>query len=87
MERASSQNWFWLRAAVSSPASVGQSEGICRVAAEKMYARTLDLSIVKTVQNQLFLAGQVESDKGVQDDCYLGIPQTVMACGEPYLEL
>ena len=42
---------------LSSPEPVGQSAGIWRVMAGKMYARALDLSI-QTGQNQFFSAGQ-----------------------------
>ena len=42
---------------LSSPAPVGQSAGIWRVVAGKIYARALDLS-VSTGLNQFFSAGQ-----------------------------
>ena len=42
---------------LSSPASVGQSAGIWRVVAGKMYARALYLSIFKTSLNQFLFRG------------------------------
>ena len=44
---------------LSSPASVGQSAGIWRVVAGKMYARALYLSIFKTSLNQFLFQGGV----------------------------